>query len=208
MKTVETVSKRTRNNWLLDFALFTSGLLATVSGSYFLYLPNGGYEGGRNPYYNLRLLFDRHTWDDLHTWGGIAMILVALLHLIWHWPWVVTMTRRIWNMLHGEVGYMNARARWNLILNFTVALTFLLCAVSGLVLLIVPGGRGTAAETVLLLSRTSWDLVHTWSGIAFILTAVLHFAIHWKWVTKVSRKVFYLPQPPRRLAGWGSSAGE
>lgn len=190
MQKTSSVSLQTRNNWLLDAGLLVSGLLALLTGVYFLYLPTNGFQGGRNPAYNLQVLFDRHTWDDLHTWGGVAMILIAAFHLIWHWPWVVNMTRRTWNELRGNCGCMNTRSRWNLILNTVVALSFLLTAISGLYFLLTPEAHGVTSGPAILFSRSTWDLIHTWAGVIFSLAALLHFSIHWKWVTKVTRKVF------------------
>ncbi len=191
------VSPQTRNNWLLDASLFVSGLLVLLSGIYFLYLPTNGYAGGRNPTYNLKLLFDRHTWDDLHAWGGAAMVLVAAVHLALHWPWVVNMSRRAWKELTGQSGCMNWRGRWNLILNAVVALAFLASAVSGLYFLFFPAGHGTASSAYILFTSYTWDLIHTWSGVIFSLAAILHFSIHWKWVTKVTRKLAGQPLPGR-----------
>ena len=76
------ISAQNRNNWLLDATLFLGGVLAALSGIYFLFVPSGGYQGGRNPTYGVTVLFDRHTWDDLHTWGGVAMIAAAVVHLV------------------------------------------------------------------------------------------------------------------------------
>ena len=33
-------------------------------------------------------------------------------------------------------------------------------------------------------------MVHTWSGVVFIIAGILHFAIHWRWVVNVTKKVF------------------
>jgi len=43
------VSGVTRRNWWIDLSLFSSAILASLSGIYFLFLPVGGYQGGRNP---------------------------------------------------------------------------------------------------------------------------------------------------------------
>lgn len=185
---IQTVSKQTRTNWWTDACLALSGIGAALSGIYFLFLPQGGYQGGRNPYYNLKLIFDRHTWDDLHTWTGIAMIAIAAIHLAIHWSWVVSMARRIWKELTGQCTPMNWRGRWNLILNEIVAASFGLAAISGIYLLFYPGGHGSAGPMILM-SQASWDLVHTWTGVIFIAGAVIHFSIHWKWVTKVTVKI-------------------
>jgi preprotein translocase subunit SecY len=181
----QAVSKQTQKNWWVDATLFGSAIIAALSGIYFLFLPSGGYRGGRNSLYNVQVLFTRQTWDDLHTWSGVAMIAVAIIHLAIHWPWVVNMARRTFNELTGKCGCMNARGRWNLILNIVVGLSFVLTALSGMYFLFVPGGRGTT-DPMILFNRTTWDLIHTWVGILLIIAAVTHFAIHWKWVTKVT----------------------
>ncbi|MBN2547682.1 MAG: DUF4405 domain-containing protein [Anaerolineales bacterium] len=189
MRTAKSVSNQTRNNWLIDAGLLVSAIIAFASGVYFLYLPTGGYRGGRNPAYDLQILFSRHTWEDLHMWGGVAMIAAALIHLAIHWSWVTNMLRRTIKELRGQSGRMNARGRWNLILNTIVGLSFTLAAVSGVYFLFFPGGRGVV-DPMILFSRTTWDLVHTWSGITLIAAAIVHFIIHWKWVTKVTRSMF------------------
>jgi hypothetical protein len=56
-----------------------------LSGIYFLFVPFGGYRGGRNPVYGVTILFSRHAWDGLHTWSGVLMIAAAVFHLTIHW---------------------------------------------------------------------------------------------------------------------------
>ncbi len=184
----KSLSNQTQKNWWVDAALLTSAGSAALSGIYFLFLPTAGFQGGRNAFYNITILFERHTWEDIHTWGGIIMISAALIHLTIHWSWFVNMIRRIWKELTGQCGCMNAAGRRNLIINGLVALSFLLTALSSVYFLFVPGGRG-AADPGFLFSRTTWDLIHTWAGITLISAALIHFAIHWKWVTKVTRSM-------------------
>ena len=64
------ISRTTRLNWILDAGVFFTALVAGFSGLYFLYVPVGGYQGGKNPLYGITILFSRSTWDDLHLWGG------------------------------------------------------------------------------------------------------------------------------------------
>ncbi len=183
------VSKQTQKNWWIDASLALTAVIAALSGIYFLYLPSGGYMGGRNSLYNVTVLFSRHTWDQIHLWGGLAMILAATVHLAIHWTYVVNMTRRTWKELTGQCACMNPRGRWNLAMNAFVAISFAVTSLSGVYLLFVPGGRD-AIDPMIMFSRTTWDLVHTWAGVILVVVAVIHFAIHWKWVTKVTRKVF------------------
>jgi len=192
------LSRQTQKNWWIDASLFSSAVIAALSGIYFLFVPSGGFQGGRNPSYNIQILFSRHIWDNLHTWTGTAMIAAAIIHLGIHWPWFVGMARRIGNEITGKCGCMNSRGRWNLILNIIVAVSFVLTASSGIYFLFVPGGR-RSVDPAILFSRTTWDLLHTWAGITLIVAAIIHFAIHWKWVTKVTRKMIAILIPAQPM---------
>jgi len=185
------MSRQTRKNWLIDAAVFLGGVVAALSGIYFLYLPSGGYQGGRNPLYGVQILFERHTWEDLHTWGGLLMIAAVAIHFAIHWRWVKMMARRLGNALLSRSSSLSRGAKVNVAIDTLVAVSFLLCAVSGVYFLFAPAG-GLEGENYL-----GWDLIHTWSGVALITAAVVHLAIHWRWVKNVTARLFLslLPQP-------------
>ena len=171
------LSMQTRRNWLIDAALFLGGILAVLSGVYFLFLPSGGYKGGRNPMYGVTILFERHTWEEVHTWSGVAMIVVAVVHLAVHWRWVKMMAIRVVNAIRTRGAGLSKGARVNVTINLIVAVGFVLVSVSGLYLLLWPAGDRSA---------TVWDMIHTWSGVAMIAAVVVHLAIHWRWVKNVT----------------------
>ena len=196
------MSMQTQKNWLIDVAVFLSGIVAALSGIYFLFLPSGGYQGGRNPTYGVTILFTRDTWDDLHTWGGVLMIAAAAIHLAIHWPWVKMMARSMVKALRSGGSGLSTGSRFNLVLNALVAVSFLLTAASGVYFLFAPpggfqGGRNPGWYPTFLFGRTTWDLIHTWVGTTFIGAVVIHFWIHWRWVKNVTKRLFLslLPQP-------------
>jgi cytochrome b subunit of formate dehydrogenase len=189
------MSMQTRINWLIDAGVFTSALLAILSGIYFLFLPDGGYRGGRNATYGITVLFSRSTWDDLHTWGGVLMISAVLVHFTYHWPWVVRTATSLKQRLIGTKSRMSKGAVLNISVDALMAVAFLITAISGIYFLFAPtggsqGGTNAGWDPGFLFSRTTWDLIHTWSGVTMIAAAVIHFTIHWKWVTKVTRRFF------------------
>ena len=194
MKKTIRMSWQTRQNWMIDAAVFAGALLAGLSGIYFLYLPSGGYEGGRNPAYGLTILFGRHTWSDLHTWGGVLMIMAIVIHFAIHWQWVKMMSRRVWHTMQGKGATFSKGAKVNLIVNLIIGVAFLITAVSGIYFLFLPegfqGGRNPGWDPGLLFSRTTWDLIHTWAAVIMILAASLHLFIHWRWVVNVTRRFF------------------
>lgn len=188
MAKTSSVSNTTRNNWLIDFGLLISSGIALVSGIYFLYLPTNGYQGGRNPYYGIRILWERATWDDLHMWGGLAMTAIAVIHIIRHWTWIKSMTVKTIRVLVGQYQRLNPRSRFNIIINAVIGLSFTVTALSGLPFLLLDS-RSALRGTSLLAFRDALDLVHTWSGIVMGVAFIVHFAIHWKWVTKVTARI-------------------
>ncbi|MHC1739849.1 MAG: DUF4405 domain-containing protein [Anaerolineaceae bacterium] len=38
------------------------------------------------------LWLDFGIWKNLHKWGGIAMLVGAVIHVILHWHWLIDMT--------------------------------------------------------------------------------------------------------------------
>lgn len=181
----------TRLNWLLDAAVFTGAVIAALTGIYFLYFVSGGYQGGRNPTYGITFLFARQTWDLIHTWSGVAMIAALALHLAMHLDWIGMMTRKALATLRGKSG-MSRGARINVLVDLAIALSFFLTAASGVYFLVDvrSGWQTTGGAPLFLFSRTTWDLIHTWSAVALIAAAIIHLAIHWRWVTKVTGKMW------------------
>lgn len=145
--------------------------------------------------YGITILFERETWEGLHDWFGIVMIAAAVIHIIVHWKWIVSMTKRVVHEMVNRERRFNNRSRLNVLINMVTGLSFLITALSGLYLFFFPGGRYGVADPMFLLSRTTWDLVHTWSGIVLTSIGVVHFYIHWGWITKVTKKVLVPRQP-------------
>jgi len=191
------LSTQTRLNWLLDASVFLGALVAILSGIYFLFLPIGGFQGGRNPTYGINILFARHDWDIIHTWGGVFMTVAVLLHIVYHWSWVTMMARKLAAMLGRRGSGLSKGARVNILVDAVIAISFLLAAVSGVYFLFTPSAK--AVDAGFLFSRATWEVIHTWSGVALPMAAGIHLAIHWRWVVNVTGKMFgYAPAASRR----------
>ena len=188
-------SKRTRNNIILDMALLVGGLISVLSGIYFLFLPIGGYQGGRNALYGIIIFFERHTWGDVHTWSSVAIIALAALHVPLHWQWIVKMTRTGFRNMFGK-SKLNNNSQFNLFINILTGLSGLVCGLSGLYFLFLP------VTPTWIFTPLVWDLIHTWSGVVMTAVGILHFGIHWKWVVKVLGKygkALISPKPTQRF---------
>lgn len=182
-KRKSTLTNKLRHNWWIDLFLGLGALIAILSGIYFLAYPNSGYQGGRNPAYNQVVIFSRTAWDLIHTWGGTLMIMAALIHIVIHWNWIAGTTGRIWRVITGKQNGFGIRLTYNILLDATLAISFLVCSISGVYFMFNTAGGPS-------INKTTWDMIHTWSGVIFTLTAILHIVLHWKWITNITGKMF------------------
>jgi hypothetical protein len=90
------LAQQARLNFSLDTLLFVIFLVTSISGLIaWLVLPRGGYQGGRNPYFNATFFgLTRPDWNDVHLWASLAMMVIVVLHLTLHWRWIVCTARR------------------------------------------------------------------------------------------------------------------
>ena len=181
------LSAQTRQRYWLAVLLALTGLAVIFSSIYFLFFPVG-YQGGRNPDYNTVVLFSRQDWESIHLWAGIGMIVVLFVHIPIHWKWILALYQRCFKRDVCKVGRMNWRARFNIMVDAIAALSFLFVTASGFYLLFTPNGKYASLAPVVLFNYRAWDVIHTWSGVVMIIASLVHFLIHWNWVTNVSGK--------------------
>jgi hypothetical protein len=182
------LTPKLKSNWWIDASLGISAVLAVLSSIYFLIYPVTGYQGGRNPYYNKTLIFSKATWDTFHTWAGILMILAALVHIIIHWKWIIGTISRTWEVLTKKRDGFGARLTYNIVLDVTIAVSFILCSISGVYFLF--NAESGPNATAILFTKTTWDLIHTWSGVIMTIGAMMHIVLHWSWITNITSKMF------------------
>lgn len=182
------LTPKLRQNWWIDAILGLTAVIAVLSSLYFLVYPSSGYQGGRNPQYSAVLIFNRQTWDLLHTWSGIGMILAAIVHILIHWSWITQTLGRSWQVITKKRTPFGGRLTYNIVLDGSIAMSFIICAISSLYFLYF--AQQGPSDQVILFDKTTWDLIHTWSGVLMTIGAILHFALHWKWVTNITGKVF------------------
>lgn len=185
------VSEKTNQRWWLFAMLTMIGIGVLASSIYFLAFP-AGYQGGRNPYYGIIILFNREGWDLIHLWTGLGMILVVLVHIAVHWKWIKTMAARCLEPQICEVGTKNKRAQYNMLLDLITAVSFFLVSFSGIYLMVAPSRSSASLAPVFIFDWYAWDVIHTWSGIAMFISVFLHLEIHWGWIVNVTRKILGL----------------
>ena len=188
MREIKKISAETRKRYLINLVMFILFIGVAASSLYFLYVP-GGYQGGRNPRFNMRILFTRETWDAIHLWTSLMLSSILLLHFFLHTEWIKQVFIKYVRSWKKSVREKNALRIVNVVDDGLSAIFFVICLLSGLVLFFIPGGRGSDAIRFLTITRESLKVMHTWTGIGMLAGIVVHLAIHWNWIKKVSLRV-------------------
>jgi len=191
MKFQKVLSKETVRRYSINVVMFILFLFVAVSSAYFLYVP-GGYQGGRNPRYNMQIIFTREAWHGIHFWTSIILSAILFLHILLHLKRIKNVflrTKKIWKQSLQSRNYTRVI---NILDDGLIALFFIACMISGLILYVVPGGRDTKYIEILAITRETWKTIHTTTGIGMLAGVLIHLVIHWGWIRKVSKKIFRL----------------
>jgi len=82
----------------LAFTMLLLSLTMAVSGFVlWLAFPSGG-GGGHGRGGGGELTFwelSKHSWIDVHNWVAVALLVVAIIHIILHWKWIIRMIKKI-----------------------------------------------------------------------------------------------------------------
>jgi hypothetical protein len=131
----------------------------------------------------LLALSPRLTGMAIHEWLSAGLALTLLLHLLWHWEWIVAVLRRLF-------ARMVASSRLNLILNLALFDTFNVAVFSGLMI-----SRVLLASFGLELPHSAtWRVLHSQSADLVLMLLAFHLALHWKWILRAARKYVRLPR--------------
>ncbi len=72
----------------------------------------------------------------------------------------------------------------NFLIDSLIGLLFIISCLSGVMLIYI--------------DNLLWLRVHSSSSILLVFVAVVHLTLHWKWVIRMTKKVFYLKVTPQK----------
>ena len=120
------------------------------------------------------------TGVPLHEWLGLLLAALFTLHIIWHWRWVVSITKTFFkNVLH--------ESRLNYVLNAALLADMALLTVSGIVLSRSLGFQMGLSSTTFL----TWQTIHALSAQFSLILIGLHVGLHWRWILTNARKYLF-----------------
>jgi heme/copper-type cytochrome/quinol oxidase subunit 4 len=82
------------------------------------------------------------------------------------------------------------KAKINYIIDFLMALCFLIVAISLILFLFYPSGpRGRWQQTANIFGGCGLKQVHSIFGILMVLFVIFHFILHWKWIVLMAKNL-------------------
>lgn len=83
---------KSKINYSIDFLALVSFAITALSGlAIKFFMPSGVRQGRLQEFLGIQ----KGTWSEIHDWAGILLIIFVIIHLIFHWNWIVCMTKNI-----------------------------------------------------------------------------------------------------------------
>jgi hypothetical protein len=118
----------------------------------------------------------------VHEWFAIAAGLVLIVHVLFHWDWVVNITKTYFKKLIHE-------SRFNYIVNALLFIAYIIVFLSGLMI-----SRNVMQTLgIRLPASPAWREFHSLSANLALLLTGLHFAMHWKWIVSATKRYVLAP---------------
>lgn len=79
-------------NYTIDLLTLISFLITAFSGlAIKFFMPSGVRQGRLQEFLGIQ----KGVWSEIHDWFGILFIVLAIIHLVLHWDWIVCMTKNV-----------------------------------------------------------------------------------------------------------------
>lgn len=117
------------------------------------------------------------TGLPLHEWLGLLFVMPVVLHLLWHWKWVLGVFSGAAHKLPGATQFSKG-------LNLLLFVLMVVASVTGVLV-------SEAALPVLGLHPAHdpfWTQLHTISANLLLLVVGVHLAVHWRWIANMLRR--------------------
>jgi hypothetical protein len=122
------------------------------------------------------------TGRPVHEWFALAAGVVLFVHILFHWDWVVNVSKTFFNKLIHE-------SHFNYLVDALLIVDFVMVFISGLMI-----SRNVMLTLgIHLPASPAWREFHSLSAnLALVLTG-LHFAMHWKWFVNAMQRYILAP---------------
>ena len=126
------------------------------------------------------------TGNSIHEWLSIAFSAALITHLLFHWKWVVSVTKKFFKKLFHQ-------SRLNFVVNLLFFIAMTICILSGLLI----SKNVMSSLGIQLNAGREWKSIHVLSADLSVILLALHLGLHLNWVLYVIKR--YLLSPVVKL---------
>ena len=149
------MSTSTKNNLILDITIFAAFL---------------------------EIASPKLTGDTIHEWLSLVLAAAIVVHLLFHWKWIVTVSKKFFQELFHQ-------SRLNYVVNLLLFIMMTASMFSGLMI----------SKSILdilgiqLDIGRSWKTLHNLTSNLSVTLLGIHFALHFEWLIATLKRYLFTP---------------
>ena len=117
------------------------------------------------------------TGIPFHEWISVLFIVPLMVHILLDWKWVVSVTKRIFQKLPGEV-------RFNHILDLLIFIMMVLALSTGFLV----SEAALPAIGIHVSIDPFWSSMHDLTANLTMVLIGIHLAMHWGWIVSMAKR--------------------
>lgn len=119
------------------------------------------------------------TGIPFHEWASVIFIIPLLVHILLDWKWIVSVTKRMFGRLPGEV-------RFNHIFDLIIFIMMTLALMTGFVI----SEAALPAIGIHVAIDPFWSMMHDLTANLTMVLIGVHLAMHWGWIVRSMKRYF------------------
>ena len=126
----------------------------------------------------------------IHEWLGIAFGAALVYHLLLHWQWLVTVTKRVFGRLpNGQ--------RLKYLVDLALFVNMVLLVFSGIWM----SQEALGALGIPTSDNPIWRQIHQLTNSLSVWLVALHLALNWRWILSTMKRYLWQPLATRLTGG-------
>ncbi len=134
------------------------------------------------------------TGIAIHEWLGIAFGMALVFHLLLHWDWIISISRRLFQRLPSS-------QRLRYLIDLLLFVDMVVLTMTGIWISEVAMGQ----LGITISSNFFWRSLHEMTANWAIWLVALHLALDWKWILQTTKRYIWQPLTRKRA---GSQQGD